>query len=91
MIERLGGLWYNMTINEKGQILGLYGSYIDPDRAVGYCKRHGTALTVKTLKYHECLNKQCNALEKYEAHDYWKQREQRKAMKKAKRLKERMQ
>ena len=73
-----------MTINENGKILGLYGSYIEPSRAVGYCKRHGTALTVKTLKCHECLNKQCNALEKYEAHDYWRQREVIKARRKAK-------
>lgn len=77
-----------MTMNEQGLALGLYGSYIDLNKAVGYCKRHGTALTVRTLKCHECLRKQCNALEKYETHDYWRQREQKKALKKAKKLKE---
>ena len=90
MIDKKGGLWYNMTVNEQGLALGLYGSYIDPLKAVGYCKRHGTVLTVRTLKCHECLNKQCNALEKYEAHDYWRQREQKKALKKAKKLKGRL-
>ena len=89
MIDKLGGLWYNMTVNEQGQILGLYGSYINPYKAVGYCKRHGTVLTVRTLKCHACLGKQCNALEKYETHDYWRQREQKKELKKAKKLKER--
>lgn len=79
-----------MVMNEQGKILGLYGSYIEPHKAVGYCKRHGTALTVRTLKCHECLGKQCNALEKYETHDYWRQREQKKASKKAKKLKERL-
>ena len=72
-----------MTVNENGEIFGLYGSYIQPSRAVGYCKRHGAALTVKTLKNHECLCKQCNALEKYEEHDYWRQREQKKMLRKA--------
>lgn len=79
-----------MTMNEQGLALGLYGSYIELHKAVGYCKRHGTVLTVRTLKCHECLNKQCNALEKYEERDYWRQREQKKAMKKAKKLKERL-
>ena len=76
-----------MTINEQGLALGLYGSYIDLQKAVGYCKRHGTVLTVRTLKCHECLNKQCRALEKYESHDYWRQREQKKILKKAKKIK----
>ncbi len=80
-----------MTVNEQGLALGLYGSYIELSKAVGYCKRHGTVLTVRTLKCHECLNKQCNALEKYEKHDYWRQREQKKALKKAKKLKGRLQ
>ena len=80
-----------MTMNEQGLALGLYGSYIELSKAVGYCKRHGTVLTVRTLKCHECLNKQCNALEKYETHDYWRQREQKKALKKAKKLKGRLQ
>ena len=72
-----------MEVNEQGQIYGLYGSYIDEARMVGYCKYHQAALTVKTLKCHECLNKQCNALEKREEHDYWRQRAQKKALRKA--------
>ena len=69
---------------------GLYGSEINKARAVGYCKLHCAALTVKTLKGHECLRKQCNALKKYEEHDFWRQREVMKARKKENKMKERL-
>ena len=62
---------------------GLYGSQINRSKAVGYCYYHKAALTVKTMKCHECLKKQCDALKKYEEHDYWRQRAQKKAMKNA--------
>ena len=62
---------------------GLYGSEINKARAVGYCKLHCAALTVKTLKGHECLKKQCNALKKYEEHDFWRQHEQKRQLRKA--------
>lgn len=63
---------------------GLYGSQITKHRAVGYCHFHQAALTVKTMKCHECLKKQCNALEKYGHHDFWRQHEQKKELRKAK-------
>ena len=63
---------------------GLYGSQITKSRAVGYCPYHKAALTVKTMKRHECLKKQCDALQKYAEHDFWRQHEQKKAIKKAK-------
>ena len=72
-----------MEVNEQGKIYGLYGSYIDESKMVGYCKYHQAALTVRTLKCHECLNKQCNALQKREEHDYWRQRNQKKEWRKA--------
>ena len=72
-----------MDINNTQTLHGLYGSQISRNKAVGYCRHHCAALTVKTLKGHECLKKQCNALKKYEEHDYWRQREQKKASKKA--------
>jgi hypothetical protein len=62
---------------------GLYGSQISKNRAVGYCHFHKAALTVKTMKCHECLKKQCNALTKYETHDFWRQHEQKKELRKA--------
>ena len=62
---------------------GLYGSEISRNKAVGYCKRHGCYLTCNTLKKHECLRKQCHHLDKKEEHEYWRQRELKKAMKKA--------
>jgi hypothetical protein len=72
-----------MDINKTEKLYGLYGSHIKRSKAVGYCKHHCVALTVKTLKEHECLKKQCNALKKYEDHDYWRQHEQKKEWRKA--------
>lgn len=62
---------------------GLYGSQISKNKMVGYCMYHQAALTVKTLKGHECLRKQCNALQKCEEHDYWRQHDQKKELRKA--------
>jgi hypothetical protein len=73
-----------MDINKTEMLYGLYGSYIARNKAVGFCKHHNAALTVKTLKCHNCLGKQCNALKKYEEHDFWRQHEQRKQLRKAK-------
>ena len=70
--------------NNSEMMNGLYGSVISKNRAVGYCPYHNVALTVKTMKRHQCLKKQCSALKKYEEHDFWRQHEQKKAMKKAK-------
>lgn len=58
------------------------------NKAVAYChcKAHKGNLSVKMLKQHECLGKQCPYLEKYESHDYWRQREALKAKKKEKRF-----
>lgn len=64
---------------------GLYGSQINKNRAVGYCHFHKVALTVKTMKCHECLKKQCDALTKYETHDFWRQHAQKKELRRAKR------
>ena len=72
-----------MDIEKTEMLHGLYGSQIHRTRAVGYCKRHCAVLTVKMLKGHNCLGKQCNALKKYEDHDYWRQQEQRKGWRKA--------
>ena len=71
-----------MDINKTQTLHGLYGSQIKRNKAVGYCRYHCAALTVKTLKCHECLKKQCNALKKYEEHDYWRQHEQKKELRK---------
>lgn len=75
-----------MEIARPEMLHGLYGSMIKRTRAVGYCRCHDCHLTVATLKQHECLRKQCNALKKHEDNDYWRQRDQKKAMKKANKL-----
>lgn len=72
-----------MDMNKTELLYALYGSYIARNKAVGFCKKHNAALTTKTLKGHNCLGKQCNALKKYEEHDFWRQHEQKKAQKKA--------
>ena len=72
-----------MDINKVQTLRGLYGSQVNRNKAVGYCRFHCAALTVKTLKGHECLKKQCDALKKYEEHDFWRQHEQKKELKKA--------
>ncbi len=64
-------------------LYGLSGTYINRKNAVGYCWCHKVALTEKNLKQHECLKKQCNALQKYETHGFWKERERKKQLKKA--------
>jgi hypothetical protein len=72
-----------MDISKTQTLHGLYGSQINRNKAVGYCHYHCAALTVKTLKGHNCLGKQCNALKKYEDHDFWRQHEQKKELRKA--------
>lgn len=55
------------------------------DRAVGYCHnpKHMGFLSVKNLKLHKCLAKQCRYLHKYEDRQFWIDREKKKADKKA--------
>ena len=72
-----------MKIDNVEILPGLYGSEIRRNKAVGYCCFHKAALTTKTLKGHSCLGKQCNALIKYEEHDFWRQHEQKKELRKA--------
>ena len=76
-----------MDITKTQTLHGLYGSQIGRNRAVGYCYHHCAALTVKTLKGHNCLGKQCNYLKKYEDHDFWRQHEQKKDLRKARKQK----
>ena len=67
------------------EVNGLYGAQFDKCKACGYCHHHHKYLTVKMVKAHDCLQKQCNALQKYESHEWWKQRAIAKQKKKAKR------
>ena len=66
---------------ERILLHSLYGTEITQKHCVGYCKRHGCYMTVHQLKTKECLKKQCRALDKHE-HEYWRQRELKKIMKK---------
>ena len=71
-----------MEFNNTQMLYGLYGSHIQRSKAIGYCKKHKCHLTVATLKCHECLKKQCNALKKHLENSYWAEREALKALKK---------
>lgn len=72
-----------MDINNEEVLQGLYGSSITKNRVVGLCRYHNAALTVKTMKRHECMKKQCDAFQKCEEHDFWRQHEQKKELRKA--------
>ena len=72
-----------MEVNNTETLHGLYGSCISRNKMVGYCCYHNAALTVKTMKKHDCLKKQCNALRRCEEHDFWRQHEQKKELRKA--------
>ena len=56
-------------------VKGLYGSEFDQKRACGFCTHHHCYLTVKQLRQHECLKKQCNYLRKNDEHNWWHQRD----------------
>lgn len=58
---------------------GLYGTTFEKQRACGFCTHHNCYVTVKQLRQHECLKKQCWHLNKNNAHSWWKQREATKA------------
>ena len=75
-----------MNENTTELLPGLYGSHIHKSKAVGMCRYHKTAMTVKTMKQHGCLCKhgrQCDAFQRCEEHDFWRQHEQKKELRKA--------
>lgn len=72
-------------LSEENLVKGLYGSEFDKNRACGYCTHHRKYLTVKQVRQHNCLGKQCWYLKKNEQHDWWRQRDVVKQKRKAKR------
>lgn len=56
-------------------VKGLYGSEFDKSRSCAFCSHHRCHLTVKQLRQHNCLGKQCWYLQKNEQHEWWRQRE----------------
>lgn len=65
---------------------GMFHSHISERRCVGYCWKHNCHLTSTQVKNKQCLQKQCDALERYE-HEFWRQRELTKAKRKNRREK----
>ena len=66
------------------KVNGLYGSQMNKKHACGFCRHHNKFLSVKHIKAHECLQKNCWYLIKYEEHEWWHQRELIKQRRKAK-------
>lgn len=64
-------------------VKGLYGSEFEKSRACAFCRHHHCYLTVKQVRQHECLQKQCWYLQKNESHDWWRHREVMKQKRKA--------
>ncbi|MBQ7295272.1 MAG: hypothetical protein IJW86_03665 [Clostridia bacterium] len=65
----------NSNEETKQMVKGLYGSEFDKNRACAFCRHHHKYLTVKQVRQHDCLGKQCWYLHKNENHDWWRQRE----------------
>ena len=61
--------------------LTIDGTYADTP--CGYCKLHKASITVKQLKNKQCIQKHCYHLCRYWSHPYWKQRENTKELRKA--------
>lgn len=73
-----------MDMNSDIPVFGLYGGHLKRSKACGYCYLHKCHLTVKTMKKHKCLQKQCECLKKNEEHAYWIQKAYIKEQKKLK-------
>lgn len=64
----------------------IYGGHTE--NVCAWCGFHKGCLTVKHLKKHKCLKKNCNALVRYDDHPYWEERKIKKINKKEKKLNE---
>lgn len=82
-MEKQYATYEKESLDYNENVKGLYGSEIAMNRACGYCPRHKCYLTVKMLKQHDCLNKQCHHLIKNENHPWWIQRAITKAKRQA--------
>ena len=50
-----------------------------------HCRTHRGYLSTALIKQHECLKKDCPFLDAFETHEFWREREKKRADKKAKR------
>lgn len=65
----------------------LYGGQCAIKHCCGYCKRKGKYLTLRQMRKHECLAKQCPHLDKL-PNNFWVLRDKKLTAKKAKKRKE---
>lgn len=64
------------------KVKALFNSSVEPQRIIGFCHFHKAGITKEQMLKKECLNKQCDALEKLNP-EYWEKREKQKELKKA--------
>ena len=64
------------------QVTGAYNSRVKKTKIVAWCKLHRCCLTPNQIKLKGCLVKQCRHLLKYLSHQYWKDRERIKELRK---------
>ena len=74
-------------MRKNGKFLG---NQPKQSKAIGFCHsaQHQGYMSEKMLKAHGCLGKNCPYLEKYEDMQFWKDREKKKADKKARKAAE---
>lgn len=75
-----------MQQEEWHPCLTIDGNYCAPKQRVGYCwsKLHRGYLTLQLMHKHECLQRQCSLLQKYEEHPYWRKKHKKQEQKKKK-------
>lgn len=47
-------------------------------KLIGYCWYHRKFVTIRQLKQQKCIGKHCKALERFEWHEFWEKRKDRK-------------
>lgn len=68
---------------QEQQYKTLQGTWAAKSKIVGYCRLHRIHLTEAQIRQKECLQKNCNALKKWD-HPFWNRRERIKEIKQLK-------
>ena len=80
--------YFDSGNGKKTPYLSIDHQPVSESNRVGYChlNKHPGYLTERLIKEHGCLGKQCPYLHKYEDNKYWQRREEKKKLKKEKKL-----
>jgi hypothetical protein len=58
-----------------------------PKYPVGFCTHYKAPISSSEVKLHRCLQRNCPHLERYEGHNFWKQRARKKELRNERRKK----